>query len=62
MAAIDMKKLTTIDRVIAVAAAIALISMFLPWYGASSGVFSESVSGFGSGYGWLGALLIVAAG
>jgi hypothetical protein len=62
MAVIDMKKLTTIDRVIVGASLVALISMFLPWYGASSSAFSTSVSGFGSGYGWIGSLLVVAAG
>jgi hypothetical protein len=62
MAVVDIKKLTTIDRVVVGAALVALISMFLPWYGATSGAFSASVSGFGSGYGWIGALLIVASG
>ena len=39
-----------------------LIALFLPWYGVSSGPFSASVSGFSTGYGWIGALLIIAAG
>ncbi len=59
---IDWKKLDQLDRVVAVTSVVALISMFLPWYGASILGFSSSVSGFGSGYGWIGALLIVAAG
>ncbi len=62
MAAIDMTKLSTGDRVIAGAGAIALISMFLPWWGYSSGTYGASVSGFSSGYGWIGALLIFIAG
>ena len=62
MAAIDWRKLSTDDRVIAGAGATALISMFLPWWGYSSGIYSASVSGFGSGYGWIGALLIFIAG
>lgn len=62
MATVDFKKLSTIDRVVVGAAAVALIAMFLPWYGASSGAFSASVSGFGSGYGWIGAVLVLAAG
>ncbi len=61
MAAFDMKKLSTTDKLVAGAGVVALISLFLPWYGVSSGVFSNSVSGFSSGYGWIGALLIVAA-
>ena len=59
---IDWKKLDQLDRVVAVTSVVALISMFLPWYGASILGFSSSVSGFGSGYGWIGALLIIAAG
>jgi hypothetical protein len=42
--------------------AVALISLFLPWYGVSAGIFSTSVGGWGTGFGWIGALLIVAAG
>ncbi len=60
--AFDVKQVKGMDRVVAVASAIALLSMFLPWYGVSAGPFSASVSGFGSGYGWLGAVMIVAAG
>jgi hypothetical protein len=62
MAAFDWKKLSMADRVIAVAALVALIALFLPWYGYSSTFGSASVSGFSSGYGWLGAILVVAAG
>ncbi len=62
MAGVDWKKMSTIDRVVVIAGAVALIAMFLPWYGYTSGAFSASVSGFSSGYGWLGALLVVAAG
>jgi hypothetical protein len=62
MAAFDMKKLDTSDRIVVGASALTIICLFLPWYGASGGGFSVSVSGFSSGYGWLGALLIIAAG
>lgn len=62
MAAFDWKKLTTADRVVAITALIALIALFLPWYGWSGFGYSYSVGGFSSGYGWLGALLVVAAG
>lgn len=57
-----MKRLNTQDRVVAGASVIALISLFLPWYGASAGGFSASVSGFSTSYGWLGSILIIAAG
>jgi hypothetical protein len=59
---VDWKKLDQLDRVVAVTSAVTVISMFLPWYGASILGINASVNGFGSGYGWLGALLIVAAG
>ena len=61
MAAFEWNKLTTTDKVISVTALIALIGLFLPWYGFSSPLYSASVSGFSTSYGWLGALLIVAA-
>jgi hypothetical protein len=59
---LDWKKLSLVDRVVVVAGALALVSMFMPWYGASSGGAGVSVSGFGAGYGWIGAALVVAAG
>jgi hypothetical protein len=62
MAAFEWNKLTSTDKVISVTALIALIGLFLPWYGFSSPLYSASVSGFSTSYGWLGALLIVAAG
>ena len=62
MATFDFKKLSRVDRGVAGSGFVALIALFLPWYGVSSGPFSASVSGFGSGYGWLGALLIFATG
>jgi hypothetical protein len=63
MAQFDLKKLTTLDRVVAGAAAIAIITLFLPWYGASGLGYSVSVNGFGAGFlGWFGAILIIASG
>jgi hypothetical protein len=62
MSKFDVKRLSTLDRVLVGSSALALISLFLPWYGVSAGGFSASVSGFSTSYGWLGALLIVAAG
>jgi hypothetical protein len=62
MSKFDVKRLSTLDRVLVGASGLALISLFLPWYGVSAGGFSASVSGFSTSYGWLGALLIVAAG
>jgi predicted Kef-type K+ transport protein len=57
----EWKKLQMADKVIAVTGAIALIALFLPWFGITSGPYSASVSGFSTSWGWLGGLLIVAA-
>lgn len=62
MATLNVQKLTKLDWVILGAALIAFIALFLPWYGVSSGIYSASVSGWSTSYGWLGALLIIAAG
>lgn len=62
MAAFDWKKMSTTDRVISITALLALISLFLPWYSWSGGGYSVSAGAFGSGFGWLGALLVIVAG
>ncbi len=63
MARMDVSKLDPLDRIVAGAGLVALICLFLPWYGGSGGGFSASVSGFGAGFtGWFGGLIIVAAG
>ena len=62
MAKFDAKRLSRLDWAVVGAAGVSFISLFLPWYGASSGVFSASVSGWSTSYGWFGALLIIAAG
>src|SRR5271165_510362 len=62
MAKFDLKRLSSLDRAVVGAAGVSLISLFLPWYGASAGAFSASVSGWNTSYGWFGALLIIAAG
>jgi hypothetical protein len=63
MAQFDMKKLDTSDRIVAGASVVALICLFLPWYGVSAGPLgSESSIGFGTSWGWLGSILIIVAG
>jgi hypothetical protein len=62
MATFDVKKLSNLDKVIVGAGGLALISLFLPWYGVSSSFYSASVSGWSTSYGLLGALLIVVTG
>jgi hypothetical protein len=61
-ASFDWKKLSTTDKVISITSLVALISLFLPWEGASGPGYSYSVSGFSTSYGWLGALLVILAG
>ena len=66
MAKFDAKHFSRRDWAIVGAAGLSFICLFLPWYGASYhsvyGSFSPSVSGWSTSYGWLGALLIIAAG
>jgi hypothetical protein len=59
--AFDVKKLDKLDWGVLAAGGIAFIALFLPWYGASVGGFSATVSGWSAGYGLLGALLLIAA-
>lgn len=59
--ALDRKQLTRLDWAVLGSGAVAFIALFLPWYGVSVAGFSASVSGWNTGYGWLGGLLIVAA-
>ena len=61
MAQFDIKKLDTSDRIVAGAGVLTLICLFLPWWGGSDGLFSVTVSGFDTSWGWIGAILIVVA-
>jgi multisubunit Na+/H+ antiporter MnhC subunit len=59
----NFARFTRGDKILVVAAFVALISLFLPWFQASvEGYTIQSVSGWGTGYGWMAALLLVAAG
>src|ERR1700722_14909174 len=62
MAKFDANALSKMDWGIIGAGGIAFIALFLSWYGVSFGIISASVDGFGSSWGWIGGLLIVAAG
>lgn len=63
MASSKLARFTLGDKIFVFSAFIALISLFTPWYQASvSGYTIQSVSGWGSGYGWLGAICLVFAG
>jgi hypothetical protein len=48
----DLNRATTVDKVVAVATFITMISIWLPWYTASDGLVSASASGT-SVHGWL---------
>lgn len=61
MASFDMKKLSSTDKGVAGAGVLALIALFLPWESISFGGISDSASGFSTGYGWIGAILIIAS-
>jgi hypothetical protein len=62
MAKFDAKAISKLDWGVIGAGGITLIALFLPWWGFSEGIYSASVSGFSSSWGWLGALLVIAAG
>jgi len=62
MAKFDAKRFSRLDWAVVGAAGLSFIALFLPWYGFSGGLFSVSVDGWNTSYGWLGALLIIAAG
>lgn len=62
VAKFEAKRLSKLDWAVVGAAGVSFISLFLPWYGVSAGIFSASVSGWSTSYGWLGGLLIIAAG
>jgi hypothetical protein len=59
----DWKQLSTRDRVVVCFAAIAFISLFLPWWGFDVLGFSLSVDGWSAGItAWGGCLILTAAG
>jgi hypothetical protein len=62
MAKFDSKSISTRDWVVIGAGGLAFISLFLPWYGVSTSIYGVSISGWSTSYGWLGGLLIIAAG
>jgi hypothetical protein len=61
----DVKRLSTLDRVIAGGAGVAFVSGFMPWWGYTGplDVYSASVSGWSAGFtAWAGTLLLTLAG
>jgi hypothetical protein len=47
---LDLKRLTRNDRMVGGATIVFVISLFLPWFTVSDGVFSASVNGLWHGY------------
>ncbi len=56
----DLKRLTRNDQIVGGAAIVFVISLFLPWFTVSDGVFSGSVNGLWHGYMYIGLILAVA--
>ena len=57
---LDLKRLTRNDRIVGGATIVFLISLFLPWFTVSDGVFSASVNGLWHGYMYLALILAFA--
>jgi hypothetical protein len=56
----DLSRLTTVDRVVAGATLITMISIWLPFYTASAGIYSVSLSGTFHTWMWLEFLVALA--
>jgi hypothetical protein len=57
---LDIKRLTRNDRVVGGATIVFVISLFLPWFTVSDGVFSASVNGLWHGYMYIALILAIA--
>ena len=57
---LDLKRLTRSDRMVGGATIVFVISLFLPWFTVSDGVFSASVNGLWHGYMYIALILAVA--
>ncbi len=57
---LDLKRLTRNDRIVGGATIVFVISLFLPWFTVSDGVFSASVNGLWHGYMYIALILAVA--
>jgi hypothetical protein len=57
---LDLKRLTRNDRMVGGATIVFVISLFLPWFTVSDGVFSASVNGLWHGYMYIALILAIA--
>jgi len=62
VAELDRRNLTAADWTVVGASFVALLSLFLPWFGVEYLGVGNALTGFSTGFGWIGALLIVAVG
>ncbi len=56
----DLKRLARNDQIVGIATIVFVISLFLPWFTSSAGVYSASVNGLWHGYMYLGLILALA--
>lgn len=56
---LDLKRLTRNDRMVGGATIVFVISLFLPWFTVSDGVFSASVNGLWHGYMYIALILAI---
>jgi hypothetical protein len=56
----DLKRLTRNDQIVGAATIVFLISLFLPWFTSSAGIYSASVNGLWHGYMYIGLILALA--
>jgi hypothetical protein len=56
----DLKRLTRNDQIVGAATIVFFISLFLPWFTSSAGIYSASVNGLWHGYMYIGLILALA--
>jgi hypothetical protein len=56
----DLKRLTRNDQIVGAATIVFFISLFLPWFTSSAGIYSASVNGLWHGYMYIGFILALA--
>jgi hypothetical protein len=56
----DLKRLARNDQIVGAAAIVFFISLFLPWFTSSAGIYSASVNGLWHGYMYIGLILALA--
>jgi hypothetical protein len=57
---LDLSRLARNDRIVGAATILFAVSLFLPWFTSSAGIFSASVNGLWHGYMYIGLILALA--